>query len=116
MQHVAENLKSAKKGNVVDFERIERSEKFQQLKREKSKFIVTLTVFFLAFYMILPILTSYTKILHQPAIGSITWVWLYALSQFVMTWILCTIYVRKAAKFDEMAKEILSDNQLKGGE
>ncbi|WP_075981669.1 DUF485 domain-containing protein [Bacillus massilinigeriensis] len=116
MQQVAENVKSAKKGKAVDFERIASSEKYQQLKKEKTKFIVPLTIFFLAVYILLPILTSYTKVLHQPAIGSITWVWLYALSLFIVTWILCHVYVNKAAKFDESAKAILDENQLKGGE
>ncbi|MFB6467092.1 DUF485 domain-containing protein [Cytobacillus sp. Hz8] len=116
MQHIAESVNSAKKGNEVDFVKIASSEKYQQLKKEKAKFIVPLTIFFLAVYILLPILTSYTKILHQPAFGSISWVWLYALSLFILTWILCGIYVKKAAKFDEAAKEVLNENHLKGGE
>ncbi|WP_151697928.1 DUF485 domain-containing protein [Weizmannia acidilactici] len=62
---------------------------------EKKKFIVPLTAFFLVFYFSLPVLTSYSKVLNRPYAGDITWTWVFAISQIVMTWILCTVYVRK---------------------
>lgn len=100
----------------VDFEEIAKSEKFSQLMKEKKRFLVPLTLFFLVFYFMLPILTSYTTILNTPAIGPITWTWIYAFAQFIMTWALCMIYVRKATKFDQMADEIVLDYVKNEGE
>ena len=37
-----------------------------------------MAVVFFTVYMLLPVLTSYTKVLHQKAIGDITWVWIYS--------------------------------------
>lgn len=105
------NSKKAKKnGNeppLYHYEAIAQSPEFVALKKKKRKFIVPITVFFLLFYISLPILTSYTTILNKPAIGDITWVWVFALAQFVMTWTLCMIYVRKAEGFDKDAEEIM---------
>ena len=64
---------------------------------------------FLLFYFALPILTSYTDVLNHPAIGPITWAWVFAFAQFVMTWVLCILYSRKAAQFDRMVDDIKKD-------
>lgn len=93
-----------------DYERIASSQEFKNFVTAKKKFLVPLIIFFLSFYILLPILTSYSDILNSPAVGSISWVWIYALSQFIMTWTLCTIYVKKAASFDQMAQQIINNN------
>lgn len=108
-----ENLQLSK--GEFDFESIVESESFQQLTSSKRKFIVPLTVFFLSVYITLPLLTSYSTVLEIPAIGSITWVWVYAMGLFIMTWILCMLYVRKSARMDKMAKDILYKNKMEGG-
>ena len=36
--------------------------------------------------MLPPVLNSYTGVLHQKAVGGITWVWFYAVALFIMTW------------------------------
>jgi uncharacterized membrane protein (DUF485 family) len=85
------------------------SEKFKTLLSRKKRFIIPMTVFFLLFYFALPILTSYTDVLNHPAIGPITWAWVFAFAQFVMTWVLCILYSRKAAQFDRMVDDIKKD-------
>ena len=96
----------------VDYEKIQSSPQFKQFLTKKKKFIVPLTAFFLIFYFLLPIFTSYTTFLNTPAIGSISWVWIFAFAQFVMVWVLCSIYVKKAATFDKEAEQIIQE-QLK---
>lgn len=32
--------------------------------------------------------------------GEITWVWVYALSLFVMTIVLCSFYIKEAMRYD----------------
>ncbi|MGJ9459672.1 DUF485 domain-containing protein [Oceanobacillus sp. CF4.6] len=99
----------------VDYVKVVNSNAFKKLMHDRKRFIVPLTIFFLVFYFLLPILTSYTTFLNTPAIGEISWVWLFAFSQFAMTWILCTIYVKKAASFDRQAEQIIAEIE-KGGD
>ncbi|MER2260457.1 MAG: DUF485 domain-containing protein [Psychrobacillus sp.] len=99
--------KSGKEPPLYNYEAIAESPEFVALKKKKRNFILPITIFFLLFYISLPILTSYTTILNKPAIGDITWVWVFALAQFIMTWTLCMIYVRKAEGFDKDAEEII---------
>jgi uncharacterized membrane protein (DUF485 family) len=96
-------------GKPIHYGEVEKSEKFKELIGSKKRFIIPMTVFFLLFYFTLPILTSYTKVLNNPAIGPISWAWVYAFAQFVMTWALCIIYSRKSKEFDRKNEEIKSD-------
>ena len=77
---------------VVDYEKIAQLESFKQLAKKKNSFLWTLTVIFLVAYMLLPVLTSYTGILHQKVLGEITLVWFYAAALFIMTWGLAHLY------------------------
>lgn len=107
----AEDLRDKK----IDYEAVEKSSQFKRFLDNKKKFIVPFTVFFLIFYFTLPVLTSYTTFLNTPVFGDISWVWIFAFAQFVMVWVLCTIYVRKAASFDKKAQEIINEQINKGG-
>lgn len=107
-----DNQQNVIESENIDFEKVEQSDKFTKLMQDRKKFIVPMTIFFLVFYFLLPILTSYTTFLNTPVIGDISWVWLFAIAQFVMTWVLCTLYVKKAATFDKQAEEIINE-QLK---
>jgi len=95
----------------TDYGKIVQSDKFQALLGAKKRFILPMTVFFLVYYFALPVLTAYAKVLNRPAIGSISWAWIFAFSQFVMTWVLCGIYTGRAAKFDEQAKAVIEEGK-----
>ncbi|HWI46666.1 MAG TPA: DUF485 domain-containing protein [Rummeliibacillus sp.] len=86
---------------------ISESSEFKTLLKKKNGFIVPISILFLALYILLPILTSFTTALDGKAIGDITWVWIYSLGLFIMTWILCMTYVKKASSFDEDANKII---------
>lgn len=107
--------KKSKPGGKTDFVKIAESSSFRQLSSRRKKFIVPYTIFFLIFYFSLPVLTSYTNILNTRAIGDISWAWMLAFAQFIMTWVLCTIYVRKSTSFDSQIDKIVQDIE-KGGE
>lgn len=115
MSNLGANKFDNHRNNQIDYVKVEQSPKFKKLMNDRKKFIVPLTIFFLVFYFLLPILTSYTTFLNTPVIGDISWVWLFAFSQFVMTWVLCTLYVRKAATFDKQADDIIDEQLDKGG-
>jgi uncharacterized membrane protein (DUF485 family) len=96
-------------GKQKSYAEVWQSDKFKTLISRKKRFIVPMTVFFLIFYFALPILTSYSKVLNAPAIGPISWAWVFAFAQFVMTWALCIIYSKKSSQFDRMVDEIKKD-------
>ncbi|WP_413367956.1 DUF485 domain-containing protein [Lysinibacillus sp. 3P01SB] len=99
----------AKNSPVVDYEKIAQLESFKKLTKKKNAFLWTLTAVFMVAYMLLPVLTSYTEILHHKAIGDITWVWIYSGGLFIMTWVLAHLYVAKANSFDRDAKAIIEE-------
>jgi len=105
----------ASKSVVIDYDAIANQESFKALVRRKNSFLWLMTAIFLAAYMLLPILTSYTKILHQKAFGEITFVWVYSAGLFIMTWALCHLYVAKANSFDKEAKAIIAEYENGGG-
>ncbi|MDQ0273266.1 DUF485 domain-containing protein [Cytobacillus purgationiresistens] len=112
MDNLAKAQNEVKKD--YDYEKIAESNEFKSLISAKKRFIVPTVIFFIVFYFTLPILTSFTTILNKPAIGAITWTWVYALAQFVMTWVLCTIYVKKASRYDQEAEAIIENHKRQG--
>ena len=105
----------ASKSIVIDYDAIAKQESFKALVKRKNAFLWSITAFFLAAYLLLPILTSYTTILHQKAFGEVTWVWIYSAGLFIMTWCLCHLYVAKANSFDKEAKAIIAEYENGGG-
>jgi uncharacterized membrane protein (DUF485 family) len=107
LEHFAKDRVLQQKKPKYDYERIAESPEFKHLLNTKKRFLIPSTILFLSLYILLPILTSYTTILNKPAIGAISWTWVYSIGLFIMTWTMCMIYVRKAAKYDAMADEII---------
>ncbi|MFE4811137.1 DUF485 domain-containing protein [Peribacillus simplex] len=106
MGHLAENH-----DNETKYRQLIETDEFKDLLQKKKAFIVPVTLFFLAFYFILPILAAYTDILKGEAFFNITWAWVYALLQFAVVWIGGIVYIKKSAKYDTMAKNILNKYQ-----
>ncbi|WP_166241375.1 DUF485 domain-containing protein [Paenibacillus turpanensis] len=88
------------------YSQVVKSASFQKLMDSKKRFILPMSIFFLVFYFVLPVMTSYSSVLNQPAFGAVTWAWVFAFAQFIMTWVLCSLYSRKAVQFDEQAEKI----------
>lgn len=96
-------------GHIPDFEAIEASAGFRELMKKKKAFLISTTVLFLGLYLLFNFIISYTDWLNVPFIGDISWVWVFAFGLFAMTWILVTVYMKRAAKFDEMAHDTLKE-------
>lgn len=99
----------------IDYDAIAKLDSFKALVRKKNAFLWSMTVVFLAAYMLLPVLTSFTKILHAKAFGDITLVWFYCAGLFIMTWSFCHLYVARANSFDRDAKAVIEEYQRNGG-
>ncbi|KEK24716.1 DUF485 domain-containing protein [Bacillus gaemokensis] len=95
----------------INYTEVVQSVEFQSLLEKKRKFIIPMSIFFFSFFIALPILTSYSKVLNKAAFGDVTWAWVFAFAQFVMTWVLCMMYSKKAESFDKASEKILQDMQ-----
>ncbi|MDI3256489.1 MAG: DUF485 domain-containing protein [Kyrpidia sp.] len=96
------------------WEEIHASPEFRQLVGKKKRFLVPAVIFFLVYYFLLPVFAGWAKLLMAAKIfGPVNFGYLFALSQFVMVWVICWLYVRKALRFDAMAEQVA--RQVKGG-
>jgi uncharacterized membrane protein (DUF485 family) len=68
---------------------------------------VPATIFFIAYYLALPILVGFAPELMSRAVwGPLTLAYAFALSQFAMAWILLALYLWRARSFDLQAARL----------
>jgi uncharacterized membrane protein (DUF485 family) len=81
---------------------------FRHLIATKKIFVIPAFVFFVIYYLALPVLVGYAPhFMSTPVIGVVNLAYLFALSQFFMAWLIAWLYVRAAADFDDLAKDII---------
>jgi uncharacterized membrane protein (DUF485 family) len=90
---------------MVDWKGIERSEEFRELVKRRRSFVVPATIFFLAYYMAFIIICGYAPdFMGESVYEGLTVGYCYALTQFVMVFVLGIWYLRKADReFDPLA-------------
>lgn len=92
-----------------DWEALAARPAFAELLAAKRRFIVPATIFFLVYYMTLPVLIGYfPEMMKRPFIGKVNGAYAFAFSQFLMTFIVAWVYMRRARKWDAMEHELLS--------
>jgi uncharacterized membrane protein (DUF485 family) len=92
---------------AIDWEKLAASDRFRALLKAKRRFIVPAMIFFIVYYFALPVLIGYARPFMETRVwGPVNLAYLFALSQFFMAWIIAALYVRAAARFDRMAKEV----------
>lgn len=97
----------------IDYDAIDKLESFNRFVKKKNTFLFSMAGAFLTFYILLPIL-AFTSVLQQKWVGSITGVWIYSAALFLMTIVLCTVYIRKASQFDVEAAKVIAEFQQGG--
>jgi uncharacterized membrane protein (DUF485 family) len=112
---------SQRRPQEADWNRIAGSPRFQHLLAIKKVFIVPAFLFFLAYYLLLPILLGYApRLMSTRVVGTVTLAYLFALSQFVVGWIIAWLYLRASARFDRLVDDVLQqdlaeqENQKRG--
>jgi uncharacterized membrane protein (DUF485 family) len=91
----------------LDWEAVERSPEFRELIKRKKAFVIPATIFFLTWYFGFIILAGYAPDFmgDEFLTDGLTVGYVLALSQFVMTWVLGWLYLRKADRtFDPLAE------------
>ncbi len=98
------------------YEEIENGPEFKALERSKIRFIVPATIFFMIYYFALPVLVGFfgtntdgtPGFMDTRLFSGFSLAYLFALSQFVMAWILAFIYLLAfAPKMDRMIARIV---------
>ena len=80
---------------------------FRALVRSRRRFVIPATVFFIAYYLALPISVGWApQVMSRPVLGPLTLAYCFALSQFAMAWLLLAIYLRRSRSFDVAAARI----------
>jgi uncharacterized membrane protein (DUF485 family) len=101
----------------VDWAAIDADPRFQELHRRKRRFLWTLMAVSVVYYFLLPIGAAYCPRLFRAQIwGPVNFGILFALSEFVVAWIIAYLYCREASlKFDPMAEELARTAARIGG-
>jgi len=100
----------SEKTSKVEWDRLEAKPEFRSLLSRKASFIIKATIFFMSYYLALPILVGYAPdFMKIKLFGEVNVAYIFALSQFLMAWIMAFVYVRIAAKWDREAAAIIAD-------
>ncbi len=106
-QNMGQNLHAYSNEHLIT---IEQMPSFNKVVKQKHLFLFSITAGFLFIYILLPIL-AFQPILQKPLVGAITGVWFYSAGLFLMTIILCTLYIRQAAIFDKRIEAVIEEYQ-----
>ncbi len=89
----------------VDWDAAADSPEFKELITQKRRFVVPATIFFLTWYFGFIILAGVAPdFMGEKVIEGVTIGYIFALSQFIMVWVLAAAYLRRADKvFDPLA-------------
>ena len=94
---------------MPDWEAIERSDEFRELVKRRRSFVVPATIFFLAYYMAFIIVAGYAPdFMAESVYQGLTVGYCYALTQFLMVFVLGLWYLRKSDReFDPLADKVV---------
>jgi len=100
----------------INWAAINADPRFQALHSKKTNFLWGLMIFSVIFYFLLPIGAAYwSEIFKIKVWGVVNVGILFALSEFVVAWVIAFVYSRRAnALFDAMAQEIINDAEKIG--
>jgi uncharacterized membrane protein (DUF485 family) len=73
---------------------------FRALTSERRRFVVPATIFFIVYYLTLPVSIALAPQFMSRQLGPLSIAYWFALSQFAMTWLLMAAYMIRARKFD----------------
>ena len=94
--------------DVAYWESLEQTDEFRRLIRARIRFVLPATAFFLVYYFLLPLANGLAPgFMRTDVIGHVNIAYLFALSQFVVAWLLAWFYIRRAnSLFDPLAAKV----------
>jgi uncharacterized membrane protein (DUF485 family) len=105
----------AREHTGTEYEQLQRTEEFGDLRRRFRRFVFPMTALFLAWYFLYVLLAAYAPdFMSQKVWGEINVGLLFGLGQFVSTFVITVLYVRWADReFDPRAQAL--HDRLEGG-
>ena len=95
----------------TDYQRVQRSPEFQDLRRRFRNFVFPMTALFLAWYFLYVLLANYAPaFMSQRVSGNITVGLLFGLGQFVSTFVITMTYARWANQKQDAVAESLREH------
>lgn len=89
------------------WEDVYRSSAFRDLVRQKNRFLVGSLTFFLIYFFLLYVLSGWARpFLAIPVGQGMNIGFLFVLSQFLVIWLLCWLYLRRASKLDYLSHKV----------
>jgi uncharacterized membrane protein (DUF485 family) len=77
---------------------------FRALLRSRRRFVIPATIFFIAYYLALPVSVGFwPETMSRPVLGPLSLAYAFALSQFAMAWILLVLYLVRSRRLDLLA-------------
>ena len=105
----------AREHTGTEYEQLQRTPEFGELRRRFRKFVFPMTALFLAWYFLYVLLAAYAPdFMSQKVWGEINVGLLFGLGQFVSTFVITILYVRWADREFDPRAEALHD-RLEGG-
>jgi uncharacterized membrane protein (DUF485 family) len=101
----------------IDWIAAERSPEFRELVRKRNGFVIPATIFFLAWYFGFIVLAGYAPDFmgEEFLVDGLTVGYVLALTQFIMTWVLGWMYLRRSDRvFDPLARRA-ADEAIRAG-
>jgi uncharacterized membrane protein (DUF485 family) len=91
-----------------DWDALAADPEFVALHRARRRFVIPATIFFILFYLALPISVGFAPhAMSRPVLGPLTLAFAFAFLQFVVAWVLLALYMRVAKYFDRQASRII---------
>ena len=92
---------------AMNWAAIDNDPRFRDLHAKKSRFLWGLMAFAVIYYFALPIGAAYfTELFRVKLWGVINFGLVFALSEFIVAWLIAYVYARKAGEFDTLAEAI----------
>jgi len=105
----AHELTASEDSQPVDWSAVTRMPEFRSMLRAKLRFIIPATLIFVTYYFALPVLVGYApQLMSRKIIGNVNLAYVFAFSQFFMAWIIAGLYLRAAARFDQMEHQVIA--------
>lgn len=93
---------------ATDWQRIEDEPQFRDLVKQKRSFIIPASIIFVVYYFSLPILVGYyPQLMSHKVLGNVSLAYVFALSQFVMAWLIMGLYLNRAKRFDQLEQGVV---------
>ena len=92
----------------ADWEEVQRSAEFMELRRRLRSFVFPMTAAFLAWYLLYVLMATYARgFMGQKVFGNVNVGLIFGLLQFVSTFLITALYVRYAnSRLDPLAEKL----------